>query len=141
MEFTKDEASREFPLGAYADLKVGHPNDRDWNVIPPAEKPLIRVEQPPFTRDYWTQVAFTWDNYNPGQPTGVTRRYLDGQPQGERLPRVQTFTRDVDQSFIMLGFADTGWIDDLTIFDREWTAPEIARRHGLPQEVSSLWKP
>ena len=139
-EFTKDEKPREFRLGAYADLKVWNPDNRDWNLIPLPEKPLVRVVQPPFTRDHWTQVVFTWENYNTGQPNGVTRLYLDGQPQGELSPRVQTFTWDLDKSLIMLGFAYTGWIDDLAIFDRALTAPEIARLHQLPNGVSSLPK-
>lgn len=137
-EFTKDEKPREFRLGAYADLKVWNPNNRDWNAIPLAEKPLIPVLHPPFSRDRWTHVAFTWENYNTGQANGATRLYLDGQLRGELSPRIQTFTWDPEKCLIMLGLAYTGWMDDLAIFDRALSPVEITYLNGLKGGVQQL---
>lgn len=137
-EFTQEVTPRNFRLGAYADIKVWNPDNRDWNKIPLAEKPLISVQNPPFSRDRWTHVVFTWDNYNTGQANGSTRLYLDGRLQGEMSPRVQTFTWDPEKCLIMLGFAYTGWMDDLAIFNRALSPAEITLLQGLPEGVRQL---
>lgn len=136
-DFTQ-EKPRQFRLGAIADHTVWNPTKRDWDRIPLAEKPLVTVAQPPFSRDRWTHVAFTWDHYNTGQPTGVTRLYLDGQLQGEVPTHLQTFTWDPEKCLIMLGFAYTGWIDDLAVFNRALSAEEIGLLQRLPGGVSTL---
>jgi len=139
-EFTKDEKPREFRLGAYADLKVWNPDNRDWNTIPLAEKPLVPVVAPPFSRDRWTHVVFTWDNYNTGRTNGITRLYLDGEFRGEMRPRVQTFTWDTEKCLVMLGLSYTGWLDDLAIFDRALSESEIGLLYRLPGGVRTLPK-
>lgn len=137
-EFTKDEKPREFRLGAYSDKNVWNADKRDWEKIPLAEKPLIRVERPPFRRDNWVHVAFTWEKFNTGKADGVVSLYLDGQPKGQMSPRQQTYTWEKGKSLIMLGFSYTGWLDDLAIFDRALSASEVKTLHGLTDGVKSL---
>lgn len=138
VEFTKDEKPREMRLGTYADKKVWNPDNRDWGKIPLAEKPLACVIRPPFRRDTWTHVAFTWENFNTGRPDGVTRLYVDGRPAGVISARTQTFTWDPQTAVLMLGLAYTGWMDDLAVFSRALTPDEIATLKGLPQGVKTL---
>lgn len=138
VEFSKDEKPREFRLGVYADFPVWNPANRKWEDIPQAEKPLAPVIRPPFRRDRWTHVVFTWDHFNTGRPDGVAALYLDGQPRAGLTPREQTFTWEPDQAFIMLGLSYTGWMDDLAVFDRALTADEVSRLHRLPGGVADL---
>lgn len=129
VEFTKDEKPRELRLGAYADTKVWNPTARDWNSIPMSEKPLIPVLRPPFTRDTWTHVAFTFQNYNTGQPNGVTKLFVNGEARGSLSPRDQTFTWDMDKAMIMLGLSYVGRMDELAIFNRPLESFEIVYLH------------
>lgn len=138
VEFTKDEKPREMRLGAYADKTVWNPEGRDWGKIPLEEKPLARVIRPPFRRDTWTQVTFTWENYNTGRTDGRTQLYLDGQPAGSISPRTMTYTWDAATAVMMLGLAYTGWMDDLAVFSRALTPHEVAELHRLPAGVGSL---
>lgn len=133
VEFTKDEKPRELRLGAYADKNVWNPNNRDWNAIPMSEKPLVPVLRPPFTRDTWTHVAFTFENYNTGKPNGVTKLFINGEARGGLSPREQTFTWDLDKAMIMLGLSYTGRLDELAIFNRALEPAEIARLHQARQ--------
>ncbi len=137
-DFTKDDHPRQFRLGASADLAVWNPKNLDWESFPPSEKPLVVVAKPPFSRETWTHVAFTWENYNTGQNNGVTRLYLDGHLQGELRPTTQTYTWDPEKCLIMLGLGYTGWMDDLAIFNRALTPGEILQLHNLPEGVKSL---
>lgn len=138
VEFTKDEKPREFRLGAYADFEVWNPDNRDWNSIPFHEKPLVKVVNPPFQRDVWTHVAFTFENYNTGKPDGDTRLYLNGEMRGVLAPRRQTFTWDLEKAMIMLGLSYAGHWDELAIFNRALNEAEVAALFQLPKGIASL---
>lgn len=130
VEFSKDEKPREFRLGVYADFNVWNPEKRDWNSIPMSEKPLAPVIRPPFNRDQWTHVAFTFENFNTGQANGTARLYLNGAERAALKPRVQTFTWDYDKTLIMLGLSYVGGFDELSIYDRSLR----------PEEIGALFK-
>ena len=138
--FVEFEKRTEVPfrLGAYADFAAWNPSNRKWEEIPPAERPLLTIPQPPFGRGQWTHVAFTFSNFNTSRPDGVARLYLNGELAGTIPPRWQTFTWDEQRAGIMLGIDYIGLLDELAIFDRELTAEEIRALHTLPEGVSSL---
>lgn len=129
VEFSKDEKPREFRLGAYADFEVWNPQKREWDSIPMSEKPLAAVIRPPFSRDRWTHVAFTFENFNTGQPNGTARLYLNGEERASLKPRAQTFTWDYDQALIMLGLSYVGAWDELSIHNRALSPEEIRTLH------------
>jgi hypothetical protein len=138
VEFEKTPQAIPFRIGAYADFAVWNPQNRQFDDIPPAERPLIPVEHPPFGRGKWTHVVFTFERFNTGQSNGVVRLYLDGQPAGELSPRQQTFTWAAENATIALGLSYVGLFDELSIFDRALTASEVAALHALPQGVTAL---
>jgi hypothetical protein len=131
VEFGKDEKPRHFRLGTYADFKVWNPENRDWNTIPWAEKPLVSVDRPPFARGRWTHVVFTFQSFNTGKPNGVPVLYLDGLEQGRLSRRVQTFTWDPDKTAIMLGLSYIGLWDELSVFNRALSAEEVKHLNGV----------
>ncbi|MGV3772323.1 MAG: LamG-like jellyroll fold domain-containing protein [Verrucomicrobiales bacterium] len=137
VEFSKDEKPREFRLGAYADFEVWNPTNRDWNAIPFAEKPLVKVVNPPFSREKWTFVAFTFSNYNTGKTDGETILYLNGKKQGSLSPRNQMFTIDMDKGAIMLGLSYIGLWDELGIFNRALTEQELTKLFAASESLVS----
>jgi len=139
IEFTKDEVPREFRLGSYSDFKTWNPQNRKWEEIPFAEKPLIKVERPPFKREQWTHVVFTFANYNNGQSNAVTRLYLNGELKGAQT-RQQTFTWKIEDAKIMLGLSYIGAFDELSIFNRALTDADVKQLHHLKDGVTSLLK-
>ena len=126
VEFSKDEKPREFRLGVYADFEVWNPQNKKWEDIPMAEKPLAPVVRPPFTREKWTHVAFTFENFNTGKPNGIAKLYLNGEERGVLKERTQTFTWEYDKALIMLGLSYVGEFDELAIYDRAIAKTEIA---------------
>ena len=56
-----------------------------------AEKPLATVVRPPFTREKWRHVAFTFEHLNTGKPNGIAKLYLNGEERAILKERTQTF--------------------------------------------------
>ena len=123
VDFDKEGDPRDFRLGAFADLKLWNPEGLE---VPESERPLVKVANPPFSREAWTHVAFTWERFNSGQKDGVATFYLNGQMQGQVLGWNQQFTwADTETSRIHLGVNYIGLFDDLSCFDRALTSREI----------------
>ncbi len=138
VEFGKDEKPRHFRLGAYADLRVWNPTNKDFNTMTMAEKQLVSVERPPFGKDRWTHVCFTWENFNTTRPDGVATLYLNGEKQGTLSPRLQTWTWDINQTRIMLGLSYIGMFDELTLFNRALAPQEVSQLYYLNKGVNPI---
>lgn len=139
VEFEKrPDGSAPFRLGVYADLAVWNPEKRRIQDIPPADRPLVTVEPPPFSKGKWTHVVFTWTSFNTGRPDGVARLYLDGQERGALTGREQTFTWTPADSKITLGLNYIGLLDELAIFNRALTPAEVNALYRLDKGVGAL---
>jgi len=138
VEFEKRPEIIPFRLGVYADLNVWNPNGRKFEEIPGPERPLVTVDQPPFGAGKWTHVVFTFERFNTGRPDGTARLYLDGQPAGALETRQQTFTWDPTRATIAMGAGYIGMFDELSVFNRALSGPEVARLHALSGGVSAF---
>lgn len=138
LEFEKRDHDVPFRLGAYADLKVWNPQNRDWGTLKPSEKPLITVDGPPFSRDRWTHVVFTWQGFNTGSADAVALLYLDGAQVGAIRNFTQTFTWNPADLRLLLGVGYIGWIDEVAVFHRALTSQEIQVIRQLPRGIRSL---
>lgn len=138
VDFTEDDSPRHFRLGVFSDLGFWNPSGREWEEVPAKERPLAIVERPPFGRDRWTHVAFTFEGINSDERESVARFYLDGKPAGEIKGRRQVFTWDPAKARILLGLAYVGLFDDLAVFDRSLTVEEIQTILHLNQGIRSL---
>lgn len=138
VDFSKDERPRLFRLGTFADRAVWDPARRDYDSMPLGEKPLVTVTRPPFTRERWTHVLFTFANFNTGKKDGVSALYLDGKLQGTVTGREQTLSWEPSKALAMLGLNYTGLFDELAFFNRALTAAEVERLHALPGGVAAL---
>jgi len=140
VEFEKRATGIPFRLGVYADHAVWNPTGRKFESIPPAERPLITVQRPPFAADRWVHVAFVFEHFNSDEPNGAVTLFLDGKPMGNLTPRTQTFTWDPNQSAIMLGLGYVGHMDDLAIFHRALTGSEILSIATSNEGIAALTK-
>jgi hypothetical protein len=138
VDFSKDERPRHFRLGAFADRAVWDPNLRDLDKVPEAERPMVTVTKPPFTRQRWTHVVFTFANFNTGKKDGVATLYVDGKPQGTVTAREQTLSWDPAKTITMIGLNYTGLFDELAFFNRALTAVEVEELFALPGGLAPL---
>lgn len=137
IEFTK-EAPRSFRLAACPAKETWNAANRKWEEIAAAERPIVQIDQPPFDRDRWTHVVFTWERFNSGGADGVATLYLDGRPAGKVTGWKQTYNWDPAKARILVGAGYVGYLDDLAIFNRALTAAEVAALHALPGGVKTL---
>lgn len=133
LDFTKDDRPRHFRLGVFSDYKFWNPQDRAWDAIPAAERPLIDAGAGPFSRDGWTHVAIAFDDINRDRPARA-ELYLNGERQAP-FEKLQRFTWGPERLAILLGIYYSGLIDELSVFDRALSAKEI---RGLAKRDSSL---
>lgn len=138
VDFSKDERPRHFRLGVFADRAVWDPTGRDLDKTPEAERPLVTLTRPPFSRDRWTHVVFTFENFNTGKKDGVAALYLDGRPVGSVSPREQTFTWDPELAITMLGIGYTGLFDELAFFNRALTPAEVKQLFVQPEGLAEV---
>lgn len=137
VDFDK-ELPRSFRLGVFSNYEKWNPNNTPWDQIPETQRPLVTVEQPPFSRQAWTHVLFTFDNVNPSDnAVGSSSLYLNGQQIGT-LTRRLYLQWDVSQAAIMLGIQYIGDFDDLAIFNRALSAAEVAHLYQLPNGASDI---
>ena len=139
VDFAKDGVPRDFRLGAFADLLVWNPDKAE---VPEDKRPLLPVKRPPFGRNQWTHVAFTWDRFNTGTKDGEARFYLNGHLQGTITGWQQDFTWKTDEELrLYVGLLYVGLFDELSCYDRALSGAEITQlyhRHApnlLPAHI------
>ena len=135
VDFNKDGDPRDFRLGAFADLNVWNPGKKE---VPEDQRPLFPVQAPPFGKDRWTHVLFTWANFNTGKKDGVAKLFLNGEFQGEITDWNQTFSWKPEETIkIYLGLNYIGLLDEVSCFDRALTENEIKWFFQHPKELAS----
>jgi hypothetical protein len=134
VDFDKD-LPRDFRLGVFADLKFWNPKNIAWEAWPVEKRPMVTVKKPPFTRDTWTHVLFTFSGINDSSNRpGKATLYINGQSQGT-LEQPLQFTWDLKKAAIMLGIEYIGDIDELMIFRRDLNADEVKFLYSLPESL------
>ena len=139
VDFHRD-IPRQFRMGAFPDKEIWNPGNRKINDMPDSDKPWIPVVDPPFTRDKWTHVAFTFEKFNLPGKQGVAMLYLNGELRGELRDREQIYTWDVDASQIRLGVNYVGDFDELSCFDKALDSESIRTLYMLPNGIGGLLK-
>lgn len=136
VDFNKDGDPRDFRLGAFADLKVWNPENKE---VPEDQRPLFPVQAPPFDHDQWTHVLFTWSNFNSGEKNGVAKLYMNGELKGSIEGWNQTFTWKEDESIrLYLGLNYIGLLDEVSCFQRALTDQEVSWIHSHPDKLRGL---
>jgi Concanavalin A-like lectin/glucanases superfamily len=137
LDFTKDDKPRHFRLGVFSDLKFWNPKNVKWEEIAVGKRHMVVVRKPPFARDRWTHVAFTFSNLNADGKSGAATLYVNGRSLGA-LTRPQRFAWEPKEAAIMLGLSYIGDIDDLAIFDRALTSAQVGQLYGLRRGVAEI---
>jgi hypothetical protein len=136
VDFDKEGSPRDFRLGAFPDLTAWNPDKAD---VPEDKRPLLKVKKPPFTKDEWTHVVFTWEKFNSGDDNGTATFYLNGENNGTITGWNQTFTWKPDEEKrLYLGLNYQGLLDDLSCFSRALTGNEVADLYKMKKGLHQL---
>lgn len=141
LEFTKDHTPRHiFQFVILPPTRLLNPEGHSVEEIPDQKRPIVRVDAPPFGRDRWTHVCFTFGNVNTGRKDAWGSLYLDGELQGTFSDLEATFDWDVAQSAITVGLFYVGLFDDLAIFDRPLSSEEVRLIYNLEGGIQEFYK-
>lgn len=141
VEFTKDHNPRHFRYGIFPVTKLWNPENKKLEEMTDAERPMVFVRRPVFSRERWTHVLITFAQLNSGRADGRGTLYLDGEPAGTAAGWTHTFNWDPAQSALTLGLNYTGFIDDVAVFSRALTAEDARAVFSLPRGIASLPSP
>lgn len=137
VDFHRDE-HRQFRMGAFPDRKYWNPNNIPNPEVPDGQRPLIPVIESPFSRDLWTHIVITFRGFNNSGKDGVATLYMDGELYDTLTGWEQIYTWDLETAQIRLGVNYVGALDELSCFNKELSAREVAALHSLEGGVNSL---
>jgi hypothetical protein len=101
IDFTKNDAPPDFPVGIFGDREVWDPKN-PRGASEEFFRRLLKIPEPPFGPGRWTHVAVTWDGINSPQ-TGHCRLYFNGVNEGEAGAIRERFNLDTSKATIRLG--------------------------------------
>lgn len=134
VDFTENNP-RDFRLGVIGDRNIWNPEDlEDENDLFLPQ--LAPVSTPPFAKGKWTHILINFSGLNTAN--GKASLYINGQLEGLREGITDPFTWDLDKSNIFLGLSYIGYMDDLSIFNKELTESEIKTLYSLENGVQSV---
>ncbi len=136
LEWSKDETPRFFRYAVRPLYHIWNPTDVSWADIPFEKRPMVQVARAPFSREKWTHAVFTLDKINAAGASGSL--YLDARRQGTIEGWDLRLGWDPAQVALVLGAAYVGHLDDLAVFDKALSDPEVTALFQLPQGVAGL---
>lgn len=130
VDFDK-ELPRDFRLGVFSDLDFWNPDNRKWEDISAEERPMVVVEDPPFSANAWTHVCFTWEDINSTAGKDATAKlYLNGEYQGSIVRPIKITWKPVDIA-MMLGVNYIGLMDELRAYNYALSAQDVKALNSL----------
>lgn len=138
LEWSKDHTPRHFRYAIRPLIQIWDPNNLGWEGIPDDQRPMVKVERAPFSRDQWTHAVFTLENINSDAQPPVGKLYLNGQLQGTIENWNLRLGWDPQQVRLVLGAAYVGYLDDLAVFNTALTDREVRYLYGLSGGVAEL---
>ncbi len=138
LEWSKDPP-RLFRYAIRPLAHIWNPNNQPWDGIPADKRPMVQLEQAPFSRDAWTHVVFTLDHINNKQKSPTGKLYLNGEPKGSIDNWDLTLDWDPASVLLVLGASYVGHIDDLAVFNRPLSDDEVKQLYDLKQGASELY--
>jgi hypothetical protein len=137
VDFTKNDQPSDFRLGVFGDLQAWDLTKREAQGEDFYYR-LAKIAEPPFAAGQWTHVVVAWEGINTPR-YGRARLYFDGDYRGATGRICEPFSWDIANTTIRLGMGHfVGLVDDLAVFNRALSAPEVRVLYGLRRGVAEL---
>ncbi|MFM8272582.1 MAG: LamG-like jellyroll fold domain-containing protein [Gemmata sp.] len=100
--------------------------------------PMVRAPKIGWKEAEWHHVVLAWENLDTGKDNAVTSLYIDGKLIGQVKGRAIAMGWDVEKAGIYTAINYIGLLDEMALFDRALTAPEVAALHKAPGLLAGL---
>lgn len=97
---------------------------------------LVPVKDLPFSGTSWTHVGISYAGL--GTAESIATLYLDGKKMGSIEGVDDPFNWELDKSNIFVGINFIGMMDELSIYNRPFSAEEVGQLYNLEGGVRSL---
>lgn len=135
VDFT-DEDPRDFRLGVIGDKNKWTQDTLNSSSTIEFEKRLVSTKASLFTKSTWTHILITYDGL--GTTHSVANLYLNGKKIGAIYGIDDPFTWEVEKSNIFLGLNFTGFMDELSIFNKPFTDKQAIELYQLQGGIKSI---
>ena len=135
VDFT-DEDPRDFRLGVIGDKKEWTQDTLNSSSTIEFEKRLVSTNALLFTKNTWTHILITYDGL--GTTHSIASLYLNGEKVGAIYGIDDPFTWEVEKSNIFLGLNFTGFMDELSIFNKPFTDKQAMELYQLKGGIKSI---
>ncbi len=134
---------RTFRLGTFSDLNKWNPKNQKLDAMPEVKIPRATVNNPPFSREKWTHVLFTFSDVNSTtNKKSKAKLYLNGKLAGTINQKLEfSWTqplKDHAEPALMIGINYVGDLDELAIYDRAFDAKQadaLYRYYAKPDKT------
>ena len=125
VDFTEEDRPRRFRFAVFSDRSFWNPEEKSWEDVAVAERPMISTESAPFATGQWTHVVLSFSGLNSDEP-GIMTGYINGERKGHSDDRIYQLSWTLDQALMALGRHYTGQIDELAVFNRSLSENEVS---------------
>jgi hypothetical protein len=137
LEWSRDHTPRKFRYAVLPQVERWNPDGLGWEELAEDKRPMVQLNDAPFSRNTWTHVAFTFDRLNAGKAASG-RLYLNGELQGTIAGWDLILGWTPGDVLLALGANYIGFMDDLAVFDRALDGNEVRALYRLPNGVEDL---
>lgn len=135
VDFT-DKDPRDFRLGVIGDKKEWTLDTLNSSSTIEFEKRLVSTKASLFTNSTWTHILITYDGL--GTANSLASLYLNGKKVGAISGIDDPFTWELEKSNIFLGLNFTGFMDELSIFNKPLTENKAMELYQLKGGIKSI---
>jgi hypothetical protein len=136
VDFT-GENPRTFRLGVLGDKTEWLKDTLNSSRNAEYQRRLVPVKNLPFTNTDWTHIAISYSGL--GTAESIATLYLNGAKMGAIEGVDDPFTWDLEQSNIFIGINFIGLMDELSVYNRSFSAEEVEQLYKLEDGVRMLF--
>lgn len=135
VDFT-DKDPKDFRLGVFGDKSAWTLDTLSATAKDVFEKRLVSTRAAAFSRSHWTHVVISYDDLS--TKDSKASLYLNGEKVGAISGIDDPFTWEVEGSRIFLGLNFSGLMDELSIFNKPFTANQAMALYQLKGGIKSI---
>lgn len=135
VDFT-DKDPRDFRLGVIGDKKEWTLDTLNSSSTIEFEKRLVSTKASLFTKNTWTHILITYDGLSTVNSAAIL--FLNGKKVGAIDGIDDSFSWELEKSNIFLGLNFTGFMDELSIFNKPLTENQAMELYQLKGGIKSI---
>ncbi|MCA9068145.1 MAG: hypothetical protein KDA84_04445, partial [Planctomycetaceae bacterium] len=116
-------------MGVFSGLRPGESPLKESD----AAAPIVRLPRVGFQAGEWHHLVVSWDHFETGKNDAIAQFFVDGKLIGELKNHDIAMRWEIEKTGIYLAVNFIGFMDEVAIFRRRLSHPEIKYLYDNPQ--------